>query len=225
MERQELSALRWGGIAGLLGGVMMPAVFVFLAVVGGMETLGPQAAIERFPDLRPARIVENTAYLLTLALWALHSVALVLALRGEALGPALAGGVMSCLGLAILATGAVPHVATTPISDLYHAPDRAVGLEAPLIVAWQAIQGWVDAMVVTGLVLAPIGMVLFGVAMRRHPDLDGWPAWLSMALGLAGLVSAAMGLVEAGDILAIGIFALVFFHLIIGWRTFRLASG
>jgi hypothetical protein len=224
MNDQDRSLLRWGGVAGVLGSLMMPAIFAFLAVVGGLETLGPAGEIERFPEMRGARIIENAGYLLTLALWAVNAMALGTVLRTQAPGPALTGAVFLVLGLAVLATGAVPHVVTTPMSDLYHAADTTADLRAALVVHWQAIQGWVDAMVVTGLVLTPFGIAALSLAMLAHPDLRGWPAWAGFALAAAGLVSGVMGLNTADDILAIGIFALVFFHLLFGWKLLRMAA-
>ncbi|NNF23715.1 MAG: hypothetical protein HKN63_02755 [Rhodobacteraceae bacterium] len=224
MTDQEISALRWGGIAGILGSLLMLAVFGFLAAFVGLQTLDAEASIERFPEVRAARIIENTAYLLTLALWALHSATLLLAFWTAGLAPALAGCVMSLLGLTILATGAVPHTATTVLSDLYHAPSGMAPIQPVLVVAWEAIQGWVDAIVVTGLVLTPIGMGLFGLAMRRAPGFGPWTGWISLGLCLAGLVAAGMGLAQEGDIVGVGIFALVFFHLIVGWKSVQLPA-
>jgi hypothetical protein len=42
-----------------------------------------------------------------------------------------------------------------------------------------------------------------------------------MFFGLAGLCAAAASLIEEGDIVVLGVLALVLFHLIVGWRTYR----
>lgn len=110
-------------MSGILGSVLLLGVFGFLAAFVGLETVEGEEAVARFPDIRWARIIENTAYLFTLALWALHSVALLIALRPTRFGMALAGTVISFLGLAVLAAGAIPHTATTAISEIYHAPE------------------------------------------------------------------------------------------------------
>lgn len=225
LNSQEQSALKWGGLAGMLGGVLLLAVFAFLAAFVGLETLDAEAAVERFPEVRWARIIENTAYLFAIALWALHSVALVVALRATSYGPALAGCVISVLGLAVLATGAIPHTATTVISDLYHAPETSADIKPVLILAWHVGQGWVDMFVVTGVVLTPIGMLLYALAMRPVAGFGRWIPWVALALGVAGLCAAGASLIEEGDIVGVGVFALVFFHAIVGWRTFRLATA
>jgi hypothetical protein len=137
---------------------------------------------------------------------------------------ALAGAVMSCLGLAVLAAGAIPHTATTVISELYHAPETATDLKPVLVIAWQTSQAWVDSFVVTGIVLTPVGMLLYGIAMLGTPSFGKWIGGTGILFGLAGICAAVMSLIEESDIVAIGVFALVFFHAFIGWRTFRAAK-
>src|SRR5262245_54580095 len=112
---QEKSVLRWGGLAGMLGGILFILVFVIVAVF-----VGDPGGIERFPDIRAARTVENSLYLVTLILWVPHFLALYRALRRTSLTPALFGSALGILGLGVLAAGALPHVATVPLSDLYH---------------------------------------------------------------------------------------------------------
>ena len=60
---------------------------------------------------------------------------LFVVLRTDGPATALAAIVISVLGLAILAAGAIPYTAETVISDLYHAPDTAAELMPVLIVA------------------------------------------------------------------------------------------
>jgi hypothetical protein len=216
MDMHDQSTARLGGFAGILGSVLLLGVFAFLAVFVGLDTLDAQAALERYPDIRWARIIENTAYLFALALWALHAVSLFVVLRTTRPATALAAVVMSVLGLAILAAGAVPHTAETVISDLYHATDPTAELVPVLIVAWEVSLGWVDTFVLTGLVLTPVGLLLYGIAMLRSPDIGDVFGWMSILFGIAGLYAAIAGLIEETDMIAIGMFALVFFHIIIG---------
>ena len=224
MDAQDQSALRWGGLSGILGSVLLLGVFGMLAAFVGLETVEGEAAVARFPDIRWVRIIENTAYLFTLALWALHSVALLIALRRARYGMALAAAILSFLGLAVLAAGAIPHTATTVISELYHAPETAADLRPVLVIAWQVSQGWVDSFVVTGIALTPFGMMLYGIAMLGAPSYGKWAGGVGILLGVAGTYAAVMSLMEESEIVAIGVFALVFFHFIVGWWTFRAAS-
>ena len=115
---QEKSVLRWGGLAGIVGGIVFMIVFVIVGVFVGMEFV----EVARFPDVRTARIVENSLYLAVLILWVPHFLALYRALRATSLAPALFGSVLGILGLVVLAADALHHIWQTPISDLYHAP-------------------------------------------------------------------------------------------------------
>ena len=65
-----------------------------------------------FPDIRAARTVEDSLYLVVLILWVAHFLALYRALRETRLAPALFGSVLGIVGLGVLAAGALPHVAT-----------------------------------------------------------------------------------------------------------------
>lgn len=94
-----------------------------------------------------------------------------------------------------------------------------------LVVAWQVSEGWVDSFVVTGIALTPVGMLLFGVAMLIAPGYGKIAGGIGLLLGAAGIDAAVMSLIEECDTVAIGVFALVFFHMIIGWSTFRAAAG
>jgi hypothetical protein len=219
----EITAVKSGGLAGIFGSLLLVTVFGFLAILVGDNPVDAHGMIELFPEIKTVRIVENVFYLFCVALWALHAVTMFLVLRRGSFALALAGCVMAVLGLAILATGAIPHTATAPLSDLYHAVDATPENKAMLVVAWQVVQGLVDALVVTGLVLTPLGMGLFGLAMLRSPTYGIVAGWIGIVLGLVGAVSAGMILFESDEMAAVGIFALVFFNIIIGWRTFRIA--
>ena len=221
MAFQGQSTARMGGFAGILGSALLLGVFAFLAVFVGLDTLDAQAALERYPDIRWARIIENTAYLFALALWALHSVTLFVVLRADSPATALAAMVMSVLGVAFLAAGAIPHTAETAISDLHNAPDTAAELMPVLIVAWEVSLGWVDTFVVTGVVLTPVGLLLYGIAMLRS-SFGSWARWASILFAAAGFYAAVSSLIEESDIVDVGIFALVSFYTVIGVVSLRL---
>src|SRR5918994_1380495 len=162
---EEQSVLRWGGLAGIVGGILLVAVFVIVGVFVGPDPAEPEGLVMRFPDVRAAHIVEEVLYLAVLALWAIHFLALYRALRGTSLAPALFGSALSIMGLGVLAAGALPHVASAPISHLYHAPGATPEDQATLVLLWQATQGIFDALFGVGLVLVPIGLIALGVAM------------------------------------------------------------
>src|SRR5215210_6681667 len=166
---EEKSVLQWGGLAGILGGIIFILVFVIVIAFVGADPAEPEGEVMRFPDIRAARTVENSLYLVVLILWIAHFLALYRALRGTSLAPALFGSVLGIVGLGVLAAGALPHVATAPISDLYHAPGASPEDRAALVLMWQATEGIFDALFVVGLLLVPIGFVALGVAMLGAP--------------------------------------------------------
>ncbi len=218
---QETSVLRWGGLAGIVGGILLVAVFVIVGVFVGMEPV----EVMRFPDVRTARIVENSLYLAVLILWVIHFLALYRALRETSLAPALFGSVLGILGLIALATDALRHIWQTPISDLYHAPGATLEAQATLVLLWQTTQGIFDALLVTGLVILPIGVLALGVAMLKAPAFGKGVGGLSVVLGVTGVVAASALLVAVSPIAVVGVLALIVFHLVLGWKVYRLSRA
>ncbi len=64
-----------------------------------------------------------------------------------------------------------------------------------------------------------------GVAMRGALEYGRRMASSTVALGVAGLAAAGAVLVGVPDMAAVGVFALIGFHLTLGWRTLKLARG
>jgi hypothetical protein len=224
-NQRDDGTLRWGGLAGMAGSVLMLLVFGIVAAFVGMDPVGPEAAVARFPDIRAARTVENSLYLVVLVLWVMHFLALRAALRPTSPAPARFGSVLGTVGLAVLAAGALPHVATAPISDLYHAPGATPGDQATLVLVWQATQGIFDALLVTGLVIVPMGIVALGAAMPAAPGFGRRMGRITVGLGAVGLASAAAQLVEVSPLGVLGVLALVVFNLVLGWKVHRLARA
>lgn len=221
---EERSVLRWGGLAGILGAILFILVFVVVIVFVGPDPAEPQGSVRRFPDVRAARTVENSLYLVVLILWVIHFLALYRALRGTSLAPALFGSVLGILGLVVLAAGALPHVATLAISDLYHAPGATSEEQATLHLLWQATEAIFDALLVVGLLLLPIGLVALGVAMLGTPAFGKGFGRACLLLGAIGIVAAAVLLVDPQSPIAlVGVLALIVFHLVLGWRVYRLS--
>src|SRR5215203_106373 len=183
---EEISVLRWGGLAGILGGIVFIVVFVVVIAFVGPEPAEPEGEVMRFPDKRAARTVEDSLYLVVLILWVAHFLALYRALRERSLAPALFGSVLGIVGLGVLAAGALPHVATAPISDLYHAPGATPQDQATLVLLWQATQGIFDALFGVGLLLVPIGFVALGVAMLGAPAFGRGFGGVSVVVGVVG---------------------------------------
>src|SRR3712207_5926804 len=190
---EEKSVLRWGGLAGILGGIVFVLVFVVVIVFVGPEPVEPEGEVMRFPDIRAARTVEDSLYLVVLILWVAHSLALYRALRGTSLAPALFGSILGIVGLGVLAAGALPHVATAPISDLYHAPEATPEDQATLVFVWQATEGIFDVLFGAGLLLVPVGFAALGVAMLGAPAFGkGYGG----VIGVIGVVAASVLLID-----------------------------
>jgi len=223
---EEKSVLRWGGLAGILGGIIFILVFVVVIAFVGPDPAEPEGEVMRFPDIKAARTVEDGLYLVVLILWVAHFLALYRALRGTRLAPALFGSVLGIVGVGVLAAGALPHVATAPISDLYHAPGATTEDRAALVLMWQATEGIFDALFVVGLLLVPIGLVALGVAMLRVPAFGKGFGGVSVGLGVVGVVAASVLLVDPLSPSAfVGVLALIVFHLVLGWKLYSLSRA
>jgi len=226
MER-ETGVLRWGGLAGMLGGILL--ILTWVVVIAGPVGMEEPAELEgwvtRFPDVRAARVVENSLYLVALILGVTLFLALYRALRGTGLAPALFGSVLGILGLVVLVAGALPHIATAPISDLYHAPEATPEDQATLVLLWQATQGIFEALLAVGLFVVPISLIALGVAMRGAPAFGKGFGGLSVVLGVVGVVAGAFNAVDPSPIGAGSVFAILIFFLVLGWKLYSLSRA
>ena len=226
MERADQGVLRWGGLAGVLGGFLFVLVFVIVGAFVGAEPAEPAGAVTRFPDIRSARTVENGLYLIVLIMWCAHVVALGRALGGTRRAPALFGGALGIVGLTVLAAGALPHAVSVPLSDLYNAPGATPADQAILVMVWQGIQAIFDALLVTGLIILPVSVLAFGVAMLEAPGFGRRIGSVSVALGVMGAVAAIVLLIDPLSFVAVvGVLALIVFHLVAGSRVYRLSRA
>jgi hypothetical protein len=219
---QEKSVLQWGGLAGIVGGILLVAVFVIVGVFAGFESV----EVIRFPDIRTALIVGDSLYLVVLILWVIHFLALYRALRETSLAPALFGSVLGILGLVVLAAESLHQPWQKPISDLYHAPGATLEAQATLVLLWQVTRGIFNALLVTGFLLLPIGVTALGVAMFKAPAFGKGVGGLSVVLGVVGVVVASVLLVDPPSPVAVVVMlALIVFHIAVGWKVYRLSRA
>jgi hypothetical protein len=224
-HHEDTSVPRWGGLAGIGGSVLFVVVFAIVAIFTGPEPAGPAGAISRFPEIRVARTVENGLYLAVLVLWVPLALALFHSLRRTRPASALFGSALNIFGLAVLAAGAIPHVVTSRLSERYHADGATLDEQATLVLLWQANEGMFDALLLVGLLVMPVGVILFGLAMRRDPAFGKVAGNVSVALGVVGLAAATVMLADPfSAVAALGVFALIGFHVIAGWKTCRLSA-
>lgn len=225
---QEKSILRWGGLAGLLGGLLHILTFVVVAAgpVGMEEPTELEEWVIRFPDILTARIVENGLYMVALILGITLFLALFRALRTKSLAPAYFGTVLGVLGMVVLLAGALPHVATAPLSDIYHASGTTPGEQATLALMWQATWGIFDALLAVGFFVVPLGLIGLGVAMLRAPDFGKGFGLFSVVLGVIGLVGASFFIVDPSSMVVVAtFFAIIIFQLILGWKVYSLSRA
>jgi hypothetical protein len=224
-QDEDGGVARWGGLAGISGSVLLLAIFAIVMTLVGPDPAGPAGPIERFPQIRVARTVENGLYLAALMLWVPLALALFRSLRRTRPASALFGSALNIVGLAVLAAGTVPHVVTSRLSDLYHADGATPDERATLVLLWQANQGMFDALLLVGLLVMPVGVILLGLAMRRDPAFGKVAGTVSVALGVVALAAATVMLVDPRSAAAaLGLFALIGFHLVAGWKTYRLST-
>jgi hypothetical protein len=224
-HHENSSIPRWGGLAGIGGSVLFVVVFAIVGIFAGPEPAGPAGPISRFPEIRVARTVENGLYLMVLMLWLPLALALFCRLRRTAPAAALFGSALNIVALSVLAAGAIPHVVTSRLSDLYHADGATPEEQATLVLLWQANQGMFDALLLVGLLVMPVGVILFGLAMRGDPAFGKAAGNVSVALGIVGLTAATIMLVDPlSAFAALGVFALIGFHVVAGWKTYRLST-
>jgi hypothetical protein len=116
--------------------------------------------------------------------------------------------------------GRVPHVATVPLSDVYHAPGATPEEQAAVVLVWQATEGIFGALLGAGLLILPAGLIALGVGMIGAPAFGKRFAVLSLALGALVLVSALVFLiVPPSPIAAVSFLGLTVFHVVVGWKV------
>jgi hypothetical protein len=224
-NESDKSILRWGGLASIGGGLLFILVFAWVLILAGPDPAGTAGPIIKFPEIETVRIVENGLYLAALLLWVPVYLALYRCLAGTRPAPALFGSALAILGLGLLAAGAIPHAATSRLADLYHADGTTAADQATLALVWQGVQGIFDALLLTGLLVTATGIALLGLAMRTDPAIGKRTAWLSTLLGAAALTAGTATLIEpTSPVAALGIFALIGFHLIVGAKVYRLSK-
>ena len=225
MVTEEKSILRWGGLAGILGGIIFIAVFIIVGVFVGDSPTTLDGWVTRFPDISAARTAENSLYLLVMILWVPAFIALYRSLRETSHASALFGSILGILGLTVLATGALPHVATSRIANIYFSPEATAVDQATVALMWQAIWGIFDALLFAGLVFLPIGLMLLGIAMFKTPRFGKRFGTFTVILGAIGIVAAPIFLINpASSIVAASVIGLIVFNLVLGSKLFRLSK-
>ena len=223
---QEKSVLRWGGLAGMLGGFLFILVMVVVGVFVPPDPADLAEWVTRFPDIKAARVVENVMYLLALILQVPLFLALYRALRKTSLAPALFGSGLGILGLVAMVVSTTPHVAHAPLSDLYHAPGATPEDQATIALLWQATRSILDAMLYAGFFIVPIGFIVLGLGMLGDPAFGKGFGRVSVVLGVIGVVAAVLQIVDPASMIgALSYFTIIIFHFVLGYKVYSLSRA
>lgn len=225
MIEQEKSVLRWGGMAGILGGILL---ILSMVVAVGFVPADPPTFTElvaRFPDVRILRVAENVLYLLGLVSGIPLILALFFTLRKTSLAPALFGSALSIVGLIAMIAFATPHVAHSPLSEIYHTPGTTLEAQETLGLIWKATWGVLDAPLYVGFFVGMIGFTLLGMAMFGSPDFGKGLRWVSVVIGVAGLVAALLQLITPTSLIgSVSFFAYIISFFVLGSKINRFSK-
>lgn len=215
---------RWGGVAGMAGALLLLGAGAVVGALGLPDASDPET-LKDFADIEAGRIAEHFLYLGALILFALHALVLHRQLQPAHPAAALFGTALATFGFLILAASSMLHVSTSPLAELYSSPDTPAEDLPSIEYAWHGAQSVFDTMLATGVLLVPIGIVLFGLAMRRTTAFGPRLTMLAVGLGALGIIGAVISIIDSSsDASAASVLAIAFFHLTTGWRTLKLGN-
>lgn len=222
LAEPDVQLSRWGGIAALAGVAMM-VVTVGVVVAAGLPDASDAETLTDFADIESGRIAEHFLYLGAVVLFAVHVAVLHRLLKAAHPAASLFGEVIAMFGLVIMAASSLLHVSTAPLADLYESQDANPTDQQAIEYSWHAAQSVFDTMLATGVLLVPIGIVLFGVAMRHTASFGRHLATVSVGLGSIGALGSVIAIVDpTSDASAVSVLAIAVFFAFAGWRTLRL---
>jgi membrane-associated HD superfamily phosphohydrolase len=121
---------------------------------------------------------------------------------------------------------ATPHVAHTPLSDIYHATGVSAADRAAVALMWQAIWGIFNAMLYVGFLVITIGLFVLGIAMFRAQSFGRGIGWAIVILGLVDFVAAVFQMIFPSSIIGVGsYFACLISYFVLGWKVCNLSKA
>ncbi len=223
---QETTVIRWGGLSGLLGGIIFVASIVYqVAFIGTATTASGSGPIMRFPGLQTQIIVGQTLFLVGTILMVPLFLALYRSLRASSLAPALFGFGLSFLGLAVLAVESEPNVAMAQISAQYHAAGATVAQQDAAVIAWQATQGMFNEFDTCAYIFLSVGFIILGLAMLKAAGFGKVLGGVTVAIGIVGLIGVAAFPVTSAMFAIPAALTFVVFPLLLGWKVYALSRG
>jgi hypothetical protein len=222
----ERSALRWGGLAGILAFIFW---IVELPLYEAVDPFTPDG-LNRFTDVRVGLGI-STMLMMTIALLSIGLIlALYRALRRSNPAFALFGGALGVIGYTATAVGdASTLFAFAPISDLYQAPAATPETQATAALLWEATRGVTNTFFFLGTLFSMVCFIILGVAMFRAPAFGRRFGGLSIAFGTIGVAGVVAGLFVTGDaaiqVVGIGVLTNIVFLPLFGWKIYRLSRS
>ena len=223
-DKNTVSVLRWGGLAGVLAFIVW---IVELPLYGFVDPFIPEGLM-RFPDIRVALAMSTILCMTTAFLSVAFVLVLYRILRGTGQALALFGSVLGVIGYVVTALGdASTIVAFAPISDLYHAPAATPEAQATVVLLWQATMGLTITFFFIGALFMMLGFIVLGVAMLRATAFGRRFGWVSIVLGVIGVVGVFASLFIPGimgmQLVGVAVFANLIFLPLFGWKVYRLS--
>jgi hypothetical protein len=220
---EDRSILRWGGLAGIVGGI----VFIFVPVIlfGFLPPTpaDPIGLVTRFPEIRSTLAAGNFVNFVAGTLWVAFFLGLYRALRRTSAAPALWGTSLGLLGLAVLFVETTTQVAFDPISSIYVNTGVTPQNQFVLVAAWQATQGMFNQFDTSATCLLSVCFSVLGVAMLRAPAFGRVIGGVSMVFGVAALLTVAtFGITSSlAAVVAVPIF--IVFPILLGWKVYHMS--
>ncbi|MCP4541953.1 MAG: hypothetical protein GY832_32900, partial [Chloroflexi bacterium] len=142
------------------------------------------------------------------------------------LAPALFGSALGILGIVSMVVSTTPHVAHTPLFEIYNAPGATPADQATIAILWQMVRGLFDAMLYVGFFVVPLGLILIGVAMLGTPTFGKGVGGVVVALGGLGFVAAVLQMIDPASMVGMGsYFAILISYLVLGWKVYNLSKA
>ena len=225
-ELDETAVIRWGGLSGILGGIIFVASIVYqVAFIGTGTTAAGAGPIMRFPGLQTQIIVGQTLFLIGTILLVPLFLALYRILRRSSLAPALFGLGLSFLGLAVLAVESEPNVAMAQISAQYHAAGATAAQQDAAVIVWQATQGMFNEFDTCAYIFLSVGFLLLGTALLRAPGFGRALGGVTAAIGVIGLLGVAAFPVTSASFALPAALTFVVFPLLLGGKVYSVSKG
>ena len=227
---EDKSVLRWGGLAGLLAGVLFIVGFVIVLASTPASLLREPQTIADFeeevllyPEFGAARTAGFSLFLAAVILAMALFLVLYRALRKTSPASAFFGSILGILGLVMLLTFSLLDIVVFPtISNLYlsAATDQE---RTSVVVLLPFLRGIVIALGIALGIFVSAGFISLGAAMVGSDDFGRGFGWVSAGFGVVGfgaLTSLLLGFTGGGQFPFI---LLLPFLLLLGWKVFSLS--